>query len=133
MNDTMADRILRRVIEYDWVTFAEIARIEGAAAPPGEGFAIMFTKGKSERFLWANLTKDACDAFAALMNEQKIAIAPSSLITYLIDGKGYDDKNWVPVTLRPACKANDVVGRWLYHDPERKRPSAALKALLADA
>lgn len=127
----IADLILARVEELDWVSFAEVAKMKGASTPPGEGLAIVLKARGRERFLWNNLTKEACDAVQGLMDNHRLTIAPASVLSYVVDGLVPQSKDWIPTALRPAKAANDILGEheWLYYD--RKRGARPSKALLA--
>lgn len=123
--------IVHMVHERDWVTFAELSRLDGFTEQGGA--SLVMTPGikrRKESVLWHNMTQEACDLILLLLNEHELTIAPASLLSYLTDGGFYTDKAWTPVCFRPPHEANQVgANGWFVYDPRRKTPSPSCRAL----
>jgi hypothetical protein len=102
--------ILDYVRQYDYVSFAELDRMEG--------FRGNCMWGVAERniWFWFSVSPEAGDALTELIEEASIELVPSSLLLYLIDGclptvpmarrahHTYKEPRWGPVVLRPSAK-----------------------------
>jgi hypothetical protein len=107
----LKQQILDRVNEFDWVSFAELNRIDGFSNTEN-GLAMCHSKFTNV-VLWVNLSSAAGVALTELQTEGKIYWEPGSLTSYLVDGvtlnmplvkraKNYVKPHWLPVFWRPG-------------------------------
>lgn len=120
----LTNAIEEMVNERDWVTFAEISRLEGFTAETGKGGMTLTIKGgrKRERILWSNMTQEGSDAILQLLDEHRITLAPAQMLSYLADGSVISHKDWLPVCFRPKSECNySGANGWLCYDPTKDK------------
>jgi len=118
--------ILEAVNDMNYVSFAQLNQIDGFQVPD-DSESCHGLEIAPNTLLWYGMTKEGSDAVIRLLDEHKIAIAPTDTLVYLIDGEcltlpianggrkgGYAKPHWLPVTL---CRASDGKvqrgSRWL--------------------
>jgi hypothetical protein len=106
-------KILDYVTKSDWVSFAQLQRLDGFKAADGEP-ALEITHGDFQNIvLWRGLTQAAADALRELRAEDKIHWMPGAWVSYLGDGavprlpiakraRHYAKPHWLPVFYRPG-------------------------------
>ena len=104
------DAIEAYIRHYDWVTFAELQRKFAEYFPTRGDFEI---EGSfANVILWTGLDREFAEAIERLGKSERIAYAPASRLTYLIDGqtlslpivkqaRSYKQPHWLPVCFRP--------------------------------
>lgn len=103
---TMQAQILDYIVRHEYVSYAELERIEGFA---GGDRAIVSTDHPNI-VCWTGLTEEAKDAVLHLLNTGQIHHKPASILVYCYDGRApnlplvksarrYKTPHWLPVTL----------------------------------
>jgi hypothetical protein len=111
---TIKKQILEYVTANDWVSFAELQRIEGFKEPEdATSHTRLSLPGFENIILWEGLTQEAADALKELQQEQKVYLQPGSWFSYLHDGaslrlplakqaRNYAEPHWLPRFCRPG-------------------------------
>ena len=108
----LAKRIETFVKQRDFVTFAELVHHLGVEYPL-EGELSLVTAGDRNLILWAGMSRLFYEAVVELLHGGQVVPQPTSILTYLIDGRsltlrlaqrppksGYKKPHWLPVCLR---------------------------------
>ena len=102
--------ILDYVRQYDYVSFAELDRLDGFRGN------CMWGVAARNIWFWFSLSPEAAAALTELLEEGQIELAPGTFLTYIIDGQWpsvpmakrvrhtYKEPRWCPVVLRPSAK-----------------------------
>jgi hypothetical protein len=96
--------ILKLLESDNYLSFVELDRIEGFS---GGHFCL---EPRPNVVIWCNMTEAGIDAVNTLKRERKIRMAPTSLLTYLADGRAlnlpiatsirtYKKLHWLPTTI----------------------------------
>ena len=97
----IADEIVSLVEQEDCLTFTELdQRIEGFRSSVDLGWSF----GCGQLQAWAGMSDAGVLALERLVDQRRIAFAPSSAMTYAFHGGRVPvfDKSWIPMVLRPA-------------------------------
>jgi len=109
---TLKDEILEYVQSRDWVSFAELQRLNGFKAEKG----LVVEHGTFDNvLLWVGVSEEACQALADLTKEGKIHWMPGHWLSYAADGqmlklplakraRNYTKPHWLPVFYRPGAR-----------------------------
>lgn len=102
------DAVVAYVRHQDWVSYPELTgRLSGYMETEGD-----FTSElRLNLVLWAGMSKAFVDLINDLLQQKRLFIHPSSLMTYLVDGgilrlplakspRPYKKPHWVPVCFR---------------------------------
>ena len=101
--------IKEKIFDYiqkvrDGVSFVEIERLFSPTEIKGE-LAMEF---KHNLIMWAGMNEKFCDAMRLLQKEKKVAVTPTTVFVYMVDGgmlklpiaksaRDYKEPHWVPV------------------------------------
>lgn len=113
LKEKLKEEFLKKILEYNHVTFAELMNFEGAR---GE-CEISAAPDYPNLIMWSGISLEASEALRELVNEKKIERQSCSSFTYLIDGsvlkipvaknlKNYKKPRWLPVAF---CRPKDWV------------------------
>lgn len=105
-------------------SFVEIDRALQAAGDDGGDFALHM-EGHPNLILWINMSAQAVAAVGGLFGHGFVAMRPTSLLVYLIDGKvpsmpiakrlpkgGYKEPHWVPVAMDITDAGRAALAEW---------------------
>jgi hypothetical protein len=117
----MKDQILQTA-QKDWVSFAELARIDGfTGAPDANGCTNwMQWPGYENLIIWPDVSREGLDAINELIAEKQIFLATGTKLSYFIDGctldmplarsiREYKKPHWAPTFVRPYSKMSEAV------------------------
>lgn len=102
--------IVTYIATYDWVTFVELKK-QFEPYCNVHGSAVLSLD--KNIVLWAGMSDDFCDTIIKLLDEQRVHLHPTIVLTYLFDGgvlrmplvkrppkNGYREPRWLPACLR---------------------------------
>lgn len=98
----MADAIVALVEARDFVTFAELDRlVAGFKGEPDNEMTICL----GPKILWV-ASKAGQAALCRVWDEGRVCASSASTLTYLVDGVMLQEKDWLPLVLRPGRFTN---------------------------
>jgi hypothetical protein len=108
----LAEALVQRVSEHDWVSFPEALRFLGQKMCVEGDHSITFTSDPN-LIVWADVSQEFSDLVIQLIKDRKLYFHGSSALIYMIDGgmlnlpivkrvsrKPYKNPHWLPVCLR---------------------------------
>jgi hypothetical protein len=117
-SEALADRLAAYVLDHDHVSFAQLAD-DFPEFRDGEFTIVQVGPKHSNIVLWTGMTRAATEAYAMAIKSGRVTAAPTSPMTYLLDGRAlrlpiaktsrhYQKPRWLPVILRPGADAKEI-------------------------